>query len=227
MRILIVDDHTVMRQGIQRLLGAIPDAVIEEAGTAREAVLAARRARPDVVVLDINLKESSGLDLLRRMRLEWPTIRIVMFSMYAEAVYAMTALRLGARGFVSKSAAAEELVKAVRYALRGEIHVDRETADALALVGSGEAAGTLSNREIEILRLLAEGKSLTDIAGTLGVAYKTVANQCTRIKVKLGLDRTADLIRFALENRRSSLIGDDAGGSFEADGPDTTSGPSA
>ena len=207
MRILVVDDHTVMRQGILRLLGAIPEAALEEAGTAREAVLAARRDRPDVVVLDINLKESSGLELLKRMRLEWPGLRVVMFSMYAEPVYAMTARRLGALGFVSKSAQAEELVRAVRHAARGESYVDSETASALALVPtpSGEAAAQLSNRELEILRLLAEGKSLTGISETLGVAYKTVANQCTRIKEKLGLDRTADLIRFALENRQGGL----------------------
>lgn len=212
MRILVVDDHTVMRQGILRLLGAIPDAVMEEAGTAREATLAARRARPDVVVLDINLKESSGLELLKRMRLEWPGLRVVVFSMYAEVVYAVTARRLGALGFVSKSAEAEELVKAVRLAHRGEEYIDSETAAAIEAspLVPGEAAGSLSNRELEILRLLADGKSLAGIAETLGVAYKTVANQCTRIKEKLGLDRTADLIRFALENRRPGGIGEDA-----------------
>lgn len=206
MKILVVDDHTVMRQGILRLLGAIPGAVVEEAGTAREAMLAARRNRPDVLVLDINLKESSGLELLKRMRLEWPGLKVVMFSMYAEVVYAMTARRLGALGFVSKSAEAEELVKAVRLAHRGEEYVDRETAATIAATPllPGDAAGSLSNREIEVLRLLADGKSLTGIADTLGVAYKTVANQCTRIKEKLGLDRTADLIRFALENRIES-----------------------
>ncbi len=208
MRILVVDDHMVMRQGVQRLLGVIPDARIEEAGTAREAMQIARRERPDVVVLDINLKETSGLELLKRMRLEWPGLRVVVFSMYADVVYARTACRLGALGFVSKSAEAEELIKAVKLASRGETYIDRETASALELAPiPGVESGNLSNREIEILRLLAEGKSLTGIAETLGVAYKTVANQCTRIKEKLGLDRTADLIRYALENRVSTTIG--------------------
>lgn len=208
MKILVVDDHTVMRQGIQRLLGAIPDARVEEAGSAREAMLLARHERPDIVVLDINLKETSGLDLLKRMRLEWPGLRVVVFSMYADIVYARTARRLGALGFVSKSADAEELVKAVRHAMRGEVYIDRQTAASLELAPIPDVAGgKLSNREIEILRLLAEGKSLTGIAETLGVAYKTVANQCTRIKEKLGLDRTADLIRYALENGMSTTIG--------------------
>lgn len=208
MKILVVDDHTVMRQGIQRLLGAIPDARVEEAGTARDAMLLARRDRPDIVVLDINLKETSGLDLLKRMRLEWPGLRVVVFSMYSDVVYARTARRLGALGFVSKSADAEELVKAVRQAARGEVFIDRQTAASIDLAPIPDAAGgNLSNREIEILRLLAEGKSLTGIAETLGVAYKTVANQCTRIKEKLGLDRTADLIRYALENGMSTTIG--------------------
>lgn len=203
MRILVVDDHTVMRQGILRLLAGIDNALVEEAGSGREAVLAARRTRPDVVVLDIGLKDCSGLDLLKRLRLEWPGLKVVVFSMHAEVVYATTALRLGAVGFVSKSAEAEELVTAVRHAHRGEEYVDRETADALAAapVRPGERAPSLSNRELEILRLLADGKSLSGIAETLGVAYKTVANQCTRIKEKLGVDRTADLIRYALENR--------------------------
>ncbi len=209
MRILVVDDHTVMRQGILRLLAALDGAAVSEAGTAREAMVAARRDRPDLVVLDINLKETSGLDLLRRLRLEWPALRVVVFSMYADAVYARTALRLGATGFVSKSAPAEELVTAVRHGLRGEIHVDHETAHTLALAAPASAQpGQLSARETEILRLLAEGKSLTGIAETLGVAYKTVANQCTRIKEKLGVDRTSELIRFAIENRSADLMED-------------------
>ena len=210
MNVLVVDDHTVMRQGIQRLLGAIDRVVVVEAGSAREAMLAARRERPDLVVLDINLKESSGLDLLRRFHHEWPSLRVVVFSMYADVVYARSALRLGALGFVSKSAPAEELVAAVRHGLRGEGYIDHETAQALELVPAGsDEARRLSRREAEVLRLLADGKSLSGIAETLGVAYKTVANQCTRIKEKLGIERTSELIRFAVENRGSDVIRED------------------
>ncbi|MGU3539269.1 response regulator transcription factor [Methylobacterium sp. A54F] len=215
MRILIVDDHTVMRQGIRRLLGTLPKVEFAEAGSAREAVLAARRARPDIVVLDINLRDSSGLELLRRMRHEWPGLRVVVFSMYAEVVYAVTARRLGALGFVSKSAEAEELLEAVRRAARGEDYIDHETARAIALApGLPEGPSSLSGREVEILRLLAEGRSLAGISETLGIAYKTVANQCTRMKEKLGLDRTADLVRFALENRGENR------GTGAAEGPE-------
>ncbi|GAB6843905.1 DNA-binding NarL/FixJ family response regulator [Methylorubrum rhodinum] len=210
MNVLVVDDHTVMRQGVQRLLAAIDRVSVIEAGNARDAMLAARRERPDLVVLDINLKETSGLDLLRRFRLEWPTLRVVVFSMYADVVYARSALRLGALGFVSKSAPAEELVAAVRRGLRGEGYVDQETAQALERApAAGDEGRRLSGREAEVLRLLADGKSLSGIAETLGVAYKTVANQCTRIKEKLGIDRTSELIRFAIENRGSDVMSED------------------
>ena len=209
MRILVVDDHTVMRQGVLRLLGAIPGAVIEEAGTAREAVVVARRGRPDVVLLDINPRKSSGLELLKPMRLEWPDLRVVVFAMYAEVVYAITARRLGALGFVSKSAEAEELVEAVQRAHRGDGYVDREAAAAIAASPARpDEAASLTNREVEILRLLADGKSVSGIADMLGVAYKTVANPCTRVKEKLGLERTADLIRYALEKRAEGRLPD-------------------
>lgn len=203
MKILIVDDHAVLREGVRRLLQSISGAVILEAATTHEALAKLRQEQPQVVVLDINLGGSSGLELLNRLKTEQKNARIVMFTMYSEANYVARALRAGALGYVSKSAPASELVAAIKKVAEGERYIDRDIAcDVLfAAPSTQDPMEKLTNREIEILRLLGEGKSLTQIAATFGIAYKTVANSCSRLKEKLGLDRTADLIRFSLESK--------------------------
>jgi len=205
MKVLIVDDHAVVRQGVQRLLSAIPNTVVIEAATAHEALALARKEVPDVVVLDINLEGASGLELLRRIRIESPAIRVLMFSMHAEPIYANRALKAGAYGYVCKSAASEELTTAVLRVAEGERYLDSTMAGELVMssVRAEDPLRKLTNREIEILRMLGEGKSLQGIADAIGIAYKTVANSCGRIKEKLDLPRTSDLIRFSIENRRS------------------------
>lgn len=205
MKVLVVDDHAVVRQGVQRLLSAIPNAVVLEAATAHEALTIARKENPDVVILDINLEGASGLELLRRLRIESPTIRILMFSMHAEPIYANRALKAGAYGYVCKSAGSEELMTAVQRVAEGQRYLDSSMAGELVMssVRSEDPLRKLTNREIEILRMLGEGKSLQGIAEAIGIAYKTVANSCGRIKEKLDLPRTSDLIRFSIENRRN------------------------
>jgi DNA-binding NarL/FixJ family response regulator len=203
MKILIVDDHVVVREGIRRLLGTLPHAEILEAGSASEALALFRKEAPTVVVLDVHLNGSSGLELLPRLKAEDRNAKIVMFTMHAEPSYAARAIRAGAMGYVSKSAGADELVAAIKSVAEGERYVDRELASDLVF---GPSTGVdpfeeLSNREMEILRLLGEGKSLSQIASTFGIAYKTVANSCTRLKEKLGLERTADLIRISIQRR--------------------------
>ncbi len=209
MKILVVDDHVIVREGVSRLLAAIERVEIVEAETTQDALAVFRREKPDVVVLDINLKGGSGLELLRRFRIEDPDTHVVIFSMYSDVVYATSARRAGAIGYVSKSASSDQLLTAVRRAARGESYVDTEIASELALTAFApqEPASQLTPRELEILRMLADGQSLSDIADRLGVAYKTVANTCTRIKEKLGVDRTADLIRFAIENQHIRVLG--------------------
>ena len=132
MKILVVDDHVVVREGVRRLLVAIEGAEILEAETSHEALALFRQALPQIVVLDINLKSSSGMELLRRFRIENPASQIVIFSMYSDVAYATSARRAGAVGYVSKSAPAAELLTAVRRAARGEAYVDSETARELA-----------------------------------------------------------------------------------------------
>jgi two-component system, NarL family, invasion response regulator UvrY len=203
MKILVVDDHAVVREGIRRLLSTISGAEIHDASTAQDAMTVCRSVSPDVIVLDINLDGSSGLELLRRLKSENVGARIVMFTMHSEPSYAMRALRAGAAGYVSKSAEAGELVTAVKKIASGDRYLDRSMASELVFSSAftEDPLHKLSNREVEILRLLGEGKSLAEIAATFGIAYKTVANSCSRLKEKLGVERTADLIRLSVERR--------------------------
>lgn len=203
MKILVVDDHAVVREGIRRLLSTIPGAEIHEAATAQDAMELSRTIAPTVIVLDINLDGSSGLELLRRLKADNGAHRIVMFTMHSEPSYAMRALKAGAAGYVSKSADAAELVTAVQKIASGDRYLDRSTASELVFsqTFAEDPLHKLSNREVEILRLLGEGKSLAEIASIFGIAYKTVANSCSRLKEKLGVERTADLIRLSVERR--------------------------
>jgi DNA-binding NarL/FixJ family response regulator len=204
-KILIVDDHAVVRQGVQRLIAGTHDAHILEAASWREALALFRRERPDLILLDLNLDGISGLELIKRLLIEDPDACILVFSMHTEPIYAARALGMGARGYVSKSAPAEELLTAAQHVLRGERYVEREIdAELAAAPASGEdPLQRLTNREVEIMRLLGEGKSLTGVAEALGISYKTAANSCSRIKEKLMCRHTGDLIRLAGEIRRS------------------------
>ncbi|MBR2537062.1 MAG: response regulator transcription factor [Hyphomicrobium sp.] len=203
MKVLIVDDHAVLREGVRRLLSAIPGIEFLEATTAADALAQFRKHSPHVTILDVNLEGSSGIELLQRLRNESKTARIVMFTMHSEQSYALRAIRAGAMGYVSKSAPLDELLVAVKRVAAGERYLDRNLARDLAFspAAADDPFSKLSNREIEILRLLGEGKSLSQIAATFGIAYKTVANSCSRLKTKLGLERTTDLIRVSLESR--------------------------
>jgi two-component system invasion response regulator UvrY len=203
MKVLIVDDHVIVREGVRRLLAAFPDVLIYEAVGAHDAVQTFRNNSPDVVLLDLNLPNSSGLELLRRLQVEDKGARVLIFSMHAEPLYVSRALNAGARGYISKGAAAEELMTAIRRVYDGGRYVERDIAAQLVLMPhSGEdALQRLTTREADILRLLAEGKTLAAIASARGVTYKTIANSCTGIKEKLGVARTADLIRLAIEMR--------------------------
>jgi DNA-binding NarL/FixJ family response regulator len=205
MKLLLVDDHTVVREGVRRLLSVFVDAVVLEAKTGREALTVFRSEKPEVVILDLNLPGSGGLDLLRRLLIEDPKTKVLIFSMHTTPLYVTHAMQAGAKGYVSKGAGAEELVEAVRQIMNGGRYVERELAADLALnmLGSDGSGKALSARELDIMRLLAKGKGLSDIADALGISYKTVANTCTAIKHKLLVERTSDLIRVAVEMHAS------------------------
>ena len=201
MKVLLVDDHAVVRSGLRRLLAVLPDVRISEAATGREALNAMRIERPTLIILDLNLPGLGGLELLRRIVAEHPAARVVVLSMHAEAFYATRALRLGAAGYLSKNASPEELLEAVRRVASGGRYIEAEIAQGLAL-GAAEGSDPrhqLTDRDLEIMRLLGDGKGLSDIADALGVSYKTIANTCSQIKAKLGVARTIDLVRLSIE----------------------------
>jgi two-component system invasion response regulator UvrY len=208
MKILVVDDHQVVREGVRRLLSQILGATFEEAESPSEALKQFRQWKPDIIILDINLNGGSGIELLRHLKADTHDARIIVFSMHSDVVYANSARKAGAMGYVSKSAPVEELLTAVKRVAAGKYYVDSELAGSLILGAqqNDDALNGLSPREIEILRLLGEGKGLTEIGATLGIAYKTVANTLSRIKDKLGIERTGDLIRFVVENKHLSLL---------------------
>ncbi len=201
MKILLVDDHAIVRAGLRRLLSSLPDLVVAEAATGRDALVSYREGRPDVVILDLNLPGVGGLELLQRLVIEDPTACVLVFSMHAEAIYVSRALQVGARGYMSKNAAPDELLVAVQRLASGGRYIENEIAQELALQSApnGGSLHQLTERDLEIIRLLGDGRNLGEIAAGLGVSYKTVANTCSQIKAKLGVARTADLIRLSIE----------------------------
>jgi len=200
MNILIVDDHALVRAGLKRLLAPLCDGEILEAADGREALARLRAGKLDLIILDLNLPGLGGLELLRRM-IQMGVGPILVLSMHAEPLYAKRALEAGAAGYMTKNASPDELLAAVRRVTAGGRYVEAEIAQALAAPGGGGGRGldALSARELEIMRLLAKGASLAEIAAAVGVGYKTVANNCSQIKSKLGVSRTADLVRLAIE----------------------------
>jgi two-component system invasion response regulator UvrY len=200
MKVLLVDDHAIVRTGLRNLLTSALEAQISEAATGRDAILMLRQDRPDLVMLDLNLPGVGGLELLRKLLQEDKTVHILVLSMHTEALYAARAMDLGARGYVSKNASAEELLTAVRRISEGGRYIENEMAQELALskVSFAHSLRDLSERDLEIMRLLAEGMNLTEIADALGIGYKTVANGCSQIKARLGVTRTNDLVRLAM-----------------------------
>lgn len=202
-RVLLIDDHAVVLAGLRLMLST--EAGIEVAGQAEhaEAALALlARERFDVALLDINLDGASGLDLLKHLRTQYPGMAVLMLSIYPEDMYAVRALRLGAAGYLNKGMRIETLVEAVRKVGAGGKYVSERTMEKLTgLFGSG-AGGleSLSERELEVLRLIAAGESLVHIGERLQVTTSTVSTYRSRILHKLGMKRTADLRRYAHEH---------------------------
>jgi two-component system invasion response regulator UvrY len=194
----------LVRDGLSRLLSTHFTVETFEASNVDAALEIYHSVHPTLVILDLNLDGPGGFELLRRLLGKEPSAKVIVFSMHHEPLYALRALRAGASGYVGKSAPVEELLAAIRAVESGGQYVDRELAARIALshATNDDPLQSLTLREVEILRLLGQGKSLTAISEGLGIAYKTVANICTHMKVKLGVDRTADLIRLAVETLR-------------------------
>jgi len=205
--ILVVDDHPIVRAGCRQLIQQIPNAKVIEAETGEEGYRLFQENYPDMVLLDITLPGIGGLEVLRKMRANRENAKVLMFSMHEDPVFASRAMQAGAKGYITKNNAADYLVEAVEKVLAGKTYLSPDTAQQLAMLNIGAGTSSLSDlsrRELEILRLLGEGKSMTEISNVLGISYKTVANNLTQIKSKLDINKTAELMRFAISHGLSS-----------------------
>jgi DNA-binding NarL/FixJ family response regulator len=203
-RVLLVDDHAVVRNGVRLMLGTSDDIeVAGEAQTASDALLLARTQSFDVALVDVALPDRNGLELVRPLRAQQPTLAVLMLSIYAEEVYALRAIKHGAAGYLTKSVSAETLIAAVRKVHSGGKYITASLAERFAQhVGEalGPAHETLSDRELEVLKLIAGGESLANIATTLHLSPNTVTTYRARICQKIGLKSNAQLARYALEH---------------------------
>lgn len=201
--ILLVDDHPIVRQGYRRVLEHQSDfQVVAEADNAADAYTAFKAHAPDIVVMDISMPGSSGLDAIRNIRLRGERARILVFSMHGEAPLVKAAFNAGAAGYVTKSSEPAVLIKAIRSVARGERAMSNDVAQALALESlapAGFLLDQLAEREIEILKQLAAGATKEEIAANLNLSLKTVQNYHYQIKTKTGMRTDAQLVRLAAE----------------------------
>jgi DNA-binding NarL/FixJ family response regulator len=201
-RVMLADDHVVVRSGLRRLLeqsGGME--VIAEVDSGEQAYQMFGEHMPDVLVMDMSMPGMGGLEALRRIMTRYHGARVVIFSMHENAAFASQALTAGARGYVAKSEAAEDLVRAVREAALGRGFISSAVAQKIALLslsGDEEPTRKLSAREFEVFRLLAEGSAVDDIADVLKISQKTVANYQTILKQKLGVTNSVELVRLAI-----------------------------
>ena len=205
LNILLVDDHAIMRKGLKDVLvEGLGPVTIGEAATGQEALEAVRKQAWDAVVLDVNLPDKNGIEVLKEMKALRPAMPVVVLSLHPEDQYAVRMLKAGAAGYLTKESAPEQLVAAVRKALEGGKYVSAALAEQLATglgTPSAEPLATLSDREMEVLCLIAGGKTPTDIADTLALSIKTISTYRARLLEKLKLKTTADLIRYALDHK--------------------------
>jgi len=200
---LVVDDHPVVRRGICQILEDISGPVhITEASNAREAMKEIRAKDFHMVLLDINLPDRTGLDLLEDLKNAHPDIKILMVSMYPEEQYAIRALKGGASGYLTKESASNELLAAIDKILQGGRYITQSIAERIfdAIDQKGPPHDLLSNRELEVLIQIAKGRSLKDIGQTLGLSEKTISTYRSRILEKMELNSNADMVRYALTN---------------------------
>ncbi|AEB12846.1 response regulator [Marinithermus hydrothermalis] len=214
-RILLADDHALFRQGLRTLLEAEPEfRVIGEAGNGREALRTALATRPDVILMDIQMPELDGVQATQEILREFPEARVIMLTMYRQDAYVFEAVKAGARGYLLKDAQAEELIDAIRRVHQGEVLLDGELAEQIIqdFRAKREAlttapAAELTEREVQILRLLAQGATNQEIADELGLSEKTVRNRLSEIFAKLHLNNRTQAALYAI---REGLA--DAGG---------------
>ncbi len=204
-RVLIADDHPVVRLGLRQILAESADIELgAEVGSAEEVRDAVRERRWDVVVLDISLPGGNGIELIAEIRRERPETRVLILTVHSEEQYAVRAIRAGAAGFLNKESAPEKLTEAIRKIASGGRYVSPQLAETLASLLAGESQGPpherLSDREFEILKLLASGKTVSQVAEELSLSVKTISTHRSRILQKMGMKTNAELTHYALRN---------------------------
>ncbi|MEN6427239.1 MAG: response regulator transcription factor [Phycisphaerales bacterium] len=205
--VLIVDDHPIVRQGLAQLINQEHDLVVcGQAEDAHEAMQAVRESQPDMVIVDISLKDTSGVELIKDLQVQHPDLPVLTLSMHDEAVYGERALRAGARGYIMKQEATEKVVTAIRRVLAGEIYVSDGMAAKMVskLVGgvgkkTGSLVERLSDRELEVFRMLGEGYNTREMAEKLHLSVKTIETYRAHIKDKLALQDASELLRSAIQ----------------------------
>jgi DNA-binding NarL/FixJ family response regulator len=203
-RILLVDDHPVVRQGIRSILmERLRGAIVGEAATAEAALSQAKSGGWDVVIADISLPGMNGLDLIKELQRAQPALPTLVLSMHPAAQFARRALKAGAAGYLTKDSAPEELLSAIEEARRGRRYVSRDAGDALTRWASKSVSTpheALSDREYQLLRMIGSGQTVSDVARELGLSVKTVSTYRARVLEKLGMRTNAELMRYAIEN---------------------------
>lgn len=210
LRILIADDHTLVRAGFRSLLEQLPDcAVVAEVGDGREALRLVAQLQPDVVLMDVKMPTLNGLEATARISRDYPSVRVVILSMYTNEEYVLQALRAGAVGYLLKDAATAELQLAIQAAVRGEMYLSpsiskRVLQDYIQLVGSGGGMlDALTSRQREVLQLIAEGRTMKEIAQSLQISVKTAETHRAQLMERLDLHDVTGLVRFAI---RAGLV---------------------
>jgi DNA-binding NarL/FixJ family response regulator len=206
LKILIADDHTVVRKGLKQiLLDEFPNAKIEEVPDAEGLIKKVMQGKWDVVVSDLSMPGRSGLDALQQIKLSNPDLPVLILSIHPEEQYALRALKAGAAGYLSKDTAPDELVKAVQKVLLGKKYISQSIAEKLANTLSAKTDKflheNLSNREFDVMKLLANGKSVSDIAEILSLSVTTVSTYRARVMTKMNLRSNSDLTKYAIENK--------------------------
>jgi len=211
-RVVVADDHTIVREGLKQLLAAAADLqVVGEASDGHEVLKIVREIEFDVLLLDLSMPSKSGTELIKQVKGEKPRLRILVLSMHAEHQYAVRAIKSGASGYLTKDSASTQLVSAIRRVAAGGALISAEVAEQLALSAMPHAERlphtSLSDREYQVFRLLVSGQSVSDIAERLKLSVKTVSTHKARLMDKMGLANQTELIHYAIKHR---LVDDSA-----------------
>ncbi len=208
-KVLVIEDHPIVSDGCQRILSRRADILVREAPSATAGLALNRTFAPDIILLDVGLPDASGFDIIQQLMDENPPAKVIIFSMYEAPNFVTLALERGARGYITKNDDPNTILQAIDRVSAGSVYLGQAVAQALAMINVtpvNDPLRGLNDREQQIVKLLGDGNSLTEISNRLPLGYKTVANTVTVIKQKLGLATTPALIKFAVELRSSAGI---------------------